>query len=193
MDIVQRKLFPMIETKRFVLRRITANDANEVYDYFSKDEVTQYYDLDSFREIEQAIDLIERWDERFENNQGIRWGIAKKEDNKLIGSCGYHHWAKEHFKAEIGYELSPQYWRQGVMTEVLKVVLSYGFQQMNLHRIEAFYDPDNIASKRSLLKAGFRYEGTLRKCFFEKGKFVDAEICSQLSSDFYNNAFYQLS
>lgn len=101
----------------------------------------------------------------------------------MMGSCGYHNWAHRNFKAEIGYELSPLYWRQGVMTEVLTAIIAYGFEHMKLHRIEAFYDPANIASKKSLLKAGFKYEGLLRESFFEKGRFVDAEICSLLASD----------
>lgn len=176
--------FPQLKTERFILRRIEASDAREIYHYFSKDEVTEYYDLDSFTDIQQAIDLIERWNNRFQEGKSIRWGIARKEDNKLIGSCGYHNWAKEHFKAEIGYEVTPEQWRQGVITEVLKPILSYGFEQMNLHRIEAFYDPANTASQKSLAKAGFKVEGVLKECFFEKGKFVDAEICSLLASDF---------
>ncbi|WP_081398180.1 GNAT family N-acetyltransferase [Paenibacillus odorifer] len=175
--------FPVLETDRFILRRITLDDAKEIYNYFSKDEVTQYYDLDSFTDIQQAINLIERWDERFKGKQSIRWGIARREDNIMMGSCGYHNWAHRNFKAEIGYELSPLYWRQGVMTEVLTAIIAYGFEHMKLHRIEALYDPANIASKKSLLKAGFKYEGLLRESFFEKGRFVDAEICSLLASD----------
>lgn len=176
--------FPTLETERFILRRIDVHDAKEIFDYFSKDEVTRYYDLDSFTDIHQAIELIKRWDQRFEDRQGIRWGIAGKEDNKLVGSCGYHSWAKEHFKAEIGFEVAPQFWRKGIITEVLKPILAYGFQHMQLHRVEAYYDPANTASKKSLEKAGFRYEGLLRECMFEKGQFVDAEICSILSKDF---------
>jgi ribosomal-protein-alanine N-acetyltransferase len=178
-----KDIFPLLETDRFLLRRITLDDAQEIFDYFSKDEVTEYYDLDSFTDIQQAIDLIVKWEERFKANQSIRWGIARREDNILIGSCGYHNWSHRNYKAEIGYELSPLYWRQGVITEVLKSILTYGFQHMNLHRVEAFYDPANIASKKSLLKAGFKFEGLLRESFYEKGRFVDAEICSIVISD----------
>lgn len=174
-------VFPVLETERFMLRRITLEDAKELYDYFSKDEVTEYYDLDSFTDIQQAINLIERWDERFKGKKSIRWGIARREDNVLIGSCGYHNWAHKHYKAEIGYEISPLYWRQGVMTEVLKPIVAYGFEHMNLHRVEALYDPSNIASKKTLAKAGFKVEGLLRESFYEKGRFVDAEICSLLA------------
>jgi len=179
----QDQPFPTLTTERFILRKIEPSDAGELFQYFSNDEVTRYYDLESFTQIEQALELIERWNNRCIAGEGIRWGIALKENNKIIGSCGYHNWAKEHCKAEIGFEVTPQYWRQGVMTEVLRSVILYGFQQMGLHRIEALYDPDNIASKRTLEKAGFHYEGRLRECFFEKGQYVDAEICSLLVKD----------
>ncbi|WP_409347225.1 GNAT family N-acetyltransferase [Paenibacillus sp. MBLB4367] len=66
------------------------HDANEIFEYFSKDEVTKFYDLDSFTDIQQAIELVKRWNNRFEDRQGIRWGIASKEDNILVGSCGYY-------------------------------------------------------------------------------------------------------
>ncbi|MFD1675244.1 GNAT family N-acetyltransferase [Alicyclobacillus fodiniaquatilis] len=177
-------IFPQMKTERFILRRISTSDAKDLYDYFSKDEVTKYYDLNTFTTIQQALDLIERWEARFQENDGIRWGIATRKDNKLIGSCGFHNWSKEHHKAEIGYEVSPKYWRQGVITEVLKDVIQHGFVELNLHRIEAFYDPENIASKRALEKAGFRHEGVMRECFWEKGKFVDAAVCALLRRDF---------
>ncbi|WP_218145526.1 GNAT family N-acetyltransferase [Psychrobacillus sp. OK032] len=106
------------------------------------------------------------------------WGIATKDDNKIIGSCGYHNWEKDHFKAKVGFEVTPEYWQQGAMTEVLKHVLQYGFEKMRLFRIEALYDPAITASKRTLQKAGFVYEGMLRKSSFEKGRFCDAAICS---------------
>ncbi|SES30486.1 ribosomal-protein-alanine N-acetyltransferase [Psychrobacillus sp. OK032] len=74
--------------------------------------------------------------------------------------------------------MTPEYWQQGAMTEVLKHVLQYGFEKMRLFRIEALYDPAITASKRTLQKAGFVYEGMLRKSSFEKGRFCDAAICS---------------
>ncbi|MFF2753754.1 GNAT family N-acetyltransferase [Psychrobacillus sp. NPDC058041] len=178
------KNFPHIETERFLLRPIEVKDADAVFHYFSKDEVTKYYDLDTFTNVDEAIQLIENWQKRFANNEGIRWGIATKNENKIIGSCGYHNWEKEHFKAEVGFEVTPEYWQQGVMTEILPLVMQYGFEEMGLYRIEALYDPENTASKKTLEKAGFIYEGTLRKSSFEKGRFCDAEICSILKEEY---------
>jgi [ribosomal protein S5]-alanine N-acetyltransferase len=176
--------FPVLTTERFILRRMEEKDAGEVFDYFSKDEVTKYYDLESFTEESQAVEIIDRWNARFEKNEGIRWGIADKELGKIIGSCGYHSWEKEHYKAEIGFEVHPDYWRQGVMSEVLKPIIQYGFESMSLNRIEAFYDPENTASKECLFKAGFIFEGVLRKAAFEKGVFCDAAVCSILKEEY---------
>jgi [ribosomal protein S5]-alanine N-acetyltransferase len=178
------RTFPALETERFRLRQMEEGDAPHVFDYFSKDEVTRYYDLESFHDEKQAVEIIESWNNRFHINEGIRWGIALKASNKIIGSCGFHEWEKEHFKAEIGFEVHPSHWRQGVITEVLRPILKYGFGEMDLNRIEAYYDPENVASKRSLEKAGFTLEGVLRKAAFEKGIFCDAAVCSLLKEEF---------
>lgn len=111
-------------------------------------------DLDSFQTVEQAGALIRLWNQRFEDGQGIRWGIALKEDDRLIGTCGFHEWKKAHYKAEIGYELSPEYWRNGMMTEAIGAILEFGFRVWGLNRIEAFIDPRNVASRKLLEKLG---------------------------------------
>jgi [ribosomal protein S5]-alanine N-acetyltransferase len=182
--IMLTRTFPVLETERFRLRKVEEEDAPQVFDYFSKDEVTRYYDLDSFQEEKQAIEIINRWNGRFQKNEGIRWGIALKETDEIIGSCGFHQWEKEHFKAEVGFEVHPTYWSQGVMSEVLRPILRYGFEEMSLNRIEAFYDPENTASKKCLEKSGFMFEGILRKAAFEKGIFCDAAVCSLLKEEF---------
>ncbi|MGR3762668.1 GNAT family N-acetyltransferase [Rossellomorea sp. NS-SX7] len=178
------QVFPVLTTDRFRLRQMDEKDAAQVFDYFSKDEVTKYYDLETFTQESQAVELINRWNTRFMRNEGIRWGIAEKESGKVIGSCGYHSWEKEHYKAEIGFEVHPDYWRKGVMSEVLQPIIHFGFQTLSLNRIEAFYDSENTASKECLSKAGFIFEGVLRKAAFEKGVFCDAAVCSILKEEY---------
>ncbi|TMU85231.1 GNAT family N-acetyltransferase [Bacillus sp. BHET2] len=178
------RAFPVLETERYCLRQMGEEDAPKVFDYFSKDEVTRYYDLESFQDETQAVEIIQSWNERFRMNEGIRWGISLKETNEIIGSCGYHQWEKEHFKAEVGFEIHPAYWRQGIITEVLRPILKYGFEEMALNRIEAYYDPENLASLKSLEKAGFTFEGVLRKAAYEKGVFCDMAVCSLLKEEF---------
>ncbi|MGC5323846.1 GNAT family N-acetyltransferase [Brevibacillus sp. SYSU BS000544] len=176
--------FPVLETNRFILRQLREEDSYNLFSYFSKDEVTKYYDLESFSEVSQATDLIHTWNSRFQQQQGIRWGITWKEEDRVIGTCGFHNWAKEHYKAEIGYELHPEFWQKGIMTEVITYILSYGFQELGLNRIEAFIDPANISSKKLLEKVGLREEGLLRECFYEKNRFVDALLFAIVKRDY---------
>ncbi len=69
---------------------------------------------------------------------------------------------------EIFPVLAPEYWRQGLMAEAMKTVIHYGFHLPQVHRIEAFIDPDNEGSRRLLLKSGFTEEGHLRDYFMKK-------------------------
>lgn len=168
--------FPILETERLILRQLTYNDAKDLFEYFSLDIVMEYYDLATFTHIDEAEKVINTFNTEFENKKGFRWAIELKDEKKVIGTCGYHNWFHEHFKAEIGYELNPKYWQKGYMKEAIQPILSYGFEEMNLHRIEAFIDPANISSEKLLFSTDFQKEGTMRDFFFEKGKFVDATI-----------------
>lgn len=172
--------FPVLETNRLILRQLRPEDAIDLFDYFSKDEVTKFYDIDSLTEINQAKGLIEILNERFYNLQGIRWGITLKNNDRVIGTCGFHKWIKKHFKAEVGYELSPKYWHQGYMSEVLAAVMQYGFDEMELNRIEAFIHHENSNSRKLLEKSGFNIEGVLHQYFYKNDNFIDSIIFSRL-------------
>ncbi|WP_232695497.1 GNAT family N-acetyltransferase [Brevibacillus daliensis] len=178
------KSFPTLTTNRLILRQLRNEDVPDLFHYFSKDEVTKYYDLESFTEHTQASNLIQFWKQRFEAEQGIRWGISLANQDRIIGTCGYHNWSKEHYKAEIGYELTPEYWRKGIMTEAVEAIIKYGFMNLQLNRIEAFIDPDNLSSRKLLEKAGMKEEGLMKEYFFEKGQFVDAVLFAILKKEY---------
>jgi ribosomal-protein-alanine N-acetyltransferase len=112
-----------------------------------------------------------------------RWLIIDKSGNLPIGTCGYHNWQKKHFRAEIGYDLGKASWRQGFMTEALVAVLKFGFEQMELNRIEAFVHPGNHASIRLLQRLNFREEGHLRDYYFQSGQFHDTLIFSLIGKE----------
>jgi ribosomal-protein-alanine N-acetyltransferase len=178
------KAFPILETERLLLRQLKNEDSRDIFHYFSKDEVTKYYDLESFNEIGQAEELIHTWNQRYQEQKGFRWGITIRNVDKIIGTCGFHNLSKDNFKAEIGYELTPEYWRQGIMTEVLKAILDFGFVELELNRIEAFIDPDNLSSRKLLEKIGLQEEGYLKDYFYEKNQFVDAVIFAILKREY---------
>lgn len=176
--------FPQLETKNLILRATNLSDAEAIFQVFANEDVTKYHDLEPPTSIEQVKGLIHRRSERFQSKQGIRWGIARKNDNVIIGSCGYRY--KSPFLGEIGYELAKAHWRQGIMTEALGAVIEFGFQAIALNRIEAMVMLENTASVKLLQKLGFLEEGILREYGYWKGQFHDLRIFSLLKKDYQN-------
>lgn len=146
--------FPHLETKRLRLRQANHKDAEAVLAVFSDPKVTQFHDLDALVHLDEAIAVIDRRTKGFESGRGIRWGIALKQDNHLIGSCGFS-WHRETDTAEIGYELASQFWRRGIMSEALHAILHYGFEVRRVQCVFAEIMLGNLASKRLLNKWGF--------------------------------------
>ncbi|WP_017299235.1 GNAT family N-acetyltransferase [Nodosilinea nodulosa] len=166
--------FPNLETPRLWLRQATEADAEAIFRLFLDPQVTQFHDLDTFTHIDQARAVIERRKKGFESDRGIRWAIALKLQNIPIGSCGFT-WDRALDQAEVGFELASKFWRQGIMTEALTAVLSYGFEVKNLERVTAEIMLDNIASRQLLKKLGFQSQEILKKRGFWKGKHHDLE------------------
>jgi [ribosomal protein S5]-alanine N-acetyltransferase len=165
--------FPTLETDRLILRQLTSEDIKFVFQHFSDPKVTQYLmDEPPVVDYAQAQAIINFFQES-EGKTHNRWGIVRKADKHLIGTCGFHHWEKDYFRAEIGYDLSADCWGQGYMTEALRVMLHNGFERLALNRIDALVYIDNQRSIQLLGKFGFKQEGLLRDYFYLDGKFYD--------------------
>ncbi|MDZ8087838.1 MAG: GNAT family protein [Nostoc sp. DedQUE12b] len=166
--------FPELETERLLLRETTLQDTEAIFAVFSDPGVTKFHDLDTFTSIKEAIAVIERRAKRFEQGDAIRWGIVHKQNNILIGSCGFRVNPQEH-SAEVGYELASTFWRQGIMTEAVSTILQFGFQKMGLRFVIAQVMLENIASKKLLEKLGFHSQGVKKQNGFFKGQYHDLE------------------
>ena len=123
---------------------------------------------------------------KFQQQQGIRWGITIKEQNTVIGSCGYKNINKKHRRAEIGYEIVGEYRQQGFMSEVLNAVIKFGLEVIKINRIEAKVNCDNLPSISLLNKFGFFEEGILREYELQAEKFTDLKLFSLLQKDFFS-------
>lgn len=175
--------FPEIETERLILREILPEDAPALYRIFSNEEVTRYYDLVTYTDPRQAEELIDFFDESFELERAIRWGITRKTDGALMGTCGYV-WLRT-YRGEIGYELHPDYWGHGYMQEALDAIVDFGFNEFGLNRVEALVMVENDRSARLLRGLGFQEEGVLRQHDFFKGAFHDMRLFALLAQDYY--------
>ena len=173
---------PQLTSERLILRPMTEEDVHDLFAVFSDEQVTAHYDLYTFRDLEEAYSLIDYFNESYEVERQVRWGICRKQDNRLIGTCGFV--ALYEHKAEIGYELGSEFWHQGYMTEALTLLLRLAFNQMELNRIEALVMPANAASARLLTRLGFQEEGTLREYDFFKESFQDLRSFSLLYREY---------
>lgn len=175
--------FPVITTERLHLRAATPADAKDMLLYLSDPEVMEYTGMEPFQTTEDVLDEIRWYRSLVEEGSGIRWGITHKETGKMIGSCGFHNREPKHFRAEIGYELSREYWGKGIASEALQAVVRYGFDHLRLERIEALIEPENEPSLRLVEKNGFLREGLLRHYEYGRGKFDDLYMYSILKED----------
>ena len=182
------KDLPTLETKRLYIRLFKESDVKDLYEYCSDSEVTKYLVFDTYTSINEAKDRVKYcMDNNNKLERTIIWGIEDKATHKLIGSIDFVNWYVEHRNAEIGYVLNRKFWNKGIMTEALKEVIKFGFENMNLNRIEIYCDERNIGSARVMEKNGLKYEGTLRQRACFKGEFVNLKCYSILKQEYTNN------
>ena len=173
--------FPNLETERLFLRRVDVKDVNEIIALRSNPETMKYIPRPLVKTIEDALEHIAMMDAKIENNEGINWAITQKGNPKLIGVIGHYRIKPEHYRAEIGYMLLPEFSGKGIISEAVKEVVKYGFKGMQLHSIEAVIAPENYASAKVLEKNGFVKEAHLKENEYYDGRFLDTVIYSILN------------
>lgn len=178
--------FPIIELDdTFYMRNYRISDKQDYYDYMMNEEVVRYIPEECIpRNMERATEEIHYIMDLYNHRRSVYWAIALKKTDRLIGSCGFNYWSRDHHRAEISYDLANEYWGKGIITEAVKKVSAFGFFKMNLNRIEATVIPDNVGSIRVLEKTGYQKEGVLREQKLLHGRFRDAFIYSLLQKDF---------
>lgn len=175
--------FPLLKTERCILRKIEQEDAPEILFLRSDKHIMRYLDREPMTSLEEAQIFISKIDESLSIGNGISWGICLGDNSKLIGKIGLWRIIKEHHRAEIGYALHPHLWEKGIMSEVLKEVIRYGFDELKLHSIEANVNPKNEASIKLLERQNFVREGYFKENYYYKGIFLDSAIYSLIAPE----------
>ena len=173
--------FPNLETERLLLRRVDANDINEIFALRSNPETMKYIPRPLVKTDGDALEHIAMIDSKIDSNEGINWAITLKDNPKLIGVIGHYRIKPENYRAELGYMLLPEYHGKGIVSEAVKEAVKYGFQMMKLNSLEAIIDPENHASAKVLEKNGFVKEAHLKEYEFFEGRFLDTVIYSILN------------
>lgn len=177
--------FPALTTDRLLLREFSLEDVPAVFEILRREDVGAWLEIEPMRSIQQAEERVRSRMNLFKDKMGIRWAIALRTDpSRVIGSCGYFSVRRGTATVETGYELHPNYWRQGLMTEALCAMLHYCFgldARMPVHRVEALVVPENMASIRLLEKLGFAREGLRREFGFWGGRYQDVYLYALLN------------
>jgi ribosomal-protein-alanine N-acetyltransferase len=165
---------PVITTPRVVLRWISENDIDGLYDVFSDPQVMRYWSTGPLPNREAAAAMQREIAEGNLRETMMKWGLALRESNYLIGTATLFNLNLDNGRAELGYAMSRAYWGKGYMHEALQALLSHAFDVVELRRLEADVDPRNAASIRTLERLGFQREGFLRERWHVNGELQDA-------------------
>ncbi|MER1999838.1 MAG: GNAT family protein [Lysinibacillus sp.] len=174
---------PILETERLILRKVSLEDVEDMYLYCSDEDVARDITWNAHKTITDTKSFIESILKQYENKQVAPWGIEYKENGRLIGNIDFVWWQPNHQTAEIAYVLSKEYWGKGLITEAVKEIIRFGFNEMDLVRIQARCFVENIGSYRVLEKSGMQFEGIIRKGLFVKGEHQDLKVYSIIRED----------
>ncbi len=153
---------PTLETERLILRMWKKKDAPELYEYAKNPNVGPHAGWKPHESVHESRMIISQL---FLTN--MCWAIVDKETGKVIGSIGLEEdkFRPEVKSKELGYSLSEDYWKKGIMTEAAKRVIEHAFEDLRLDILMIRTGDANLRSQRVIEKCGFAYEGTLRRTY----------------------------
>jgi RimJ/RimL family protein N-acetyltransferase len=181
--MINSETLPTITADRIALRWLTGEDVPALFAVFSEPDVMRYWSSPPLEDIGEASTLLAHIQDGFRRRALFQWGVARRADDRVIGTCTLFHPDPDNRRAELGYALGREHWGNGYMQEALTALLNYSFGELNLHRLEADVDPRNASSIRTLEKLGFRQEGYLRERWLVGGGIQDSLFYGLLRSE----------
>lgn len=176
MKILKKEILS-ITTDRLLLRKITDSDLVNIFNGLSNPEVIRHYGI-SFSTLEATKEQM-NW---FSDSKQFWWAICSVDNEIFYGAGGLNNLSIEHKKAEIGLWLLPNFWGQGIMTKVIPLICKYGFEKLELNRIEGFVESENHNCKKAMAKLDFKHEGTMEDCEIKNERFISIDIFAKLKS-----------
>lgn len=171
-----KKDFPTLDLDNgYVLREQLLKDSEAFFNYYSEPEVGRFILASKPKNLEDACAEIHYCRNLFYYKRGGYWSIARKDNDEMIGAIGLYI-NNNHERAEISYDLSKEYWRQGIMSAAIKRLLEYSFLHIGIRRMEAQTLKENHASTNLLMKLGFVYEGSLKNYRFYENQSHDIDM-----------------
>lgn len=175
--------FPILKTKRLLLRDIRLNDAEQIFKMRSSGRVNQFIARNNMNDKEASLLLAEKTIQAYQNKQAIGWAGILRDNNEIIGTCGFNQIDFANLRAEIGGELSVDYWGKNIALEAVMIIIQFGLEQMNLHSIEAKVSPENKGAIYLLEHIGFKKEAHFVDRIFFNNQFSDMAVYSLIKGN----------
>jgi len=158
--IIELTNIPIYDLGDLLLRPINASDDHDMYEYGSDEEVTKMLSWNAYKEPLEAKEAIEKlFLTRPAKGLPMAHAIVDKASNKMIGTCDFPPINWEEKVATLGYCLNRNYWNKGYMTRVVKALIPFAFDYLQLNSVKVQHYKENIGSKRVIIKSGFTYIG----------------------------------
>jgi len=166
--------FPTIDLGDIVLREITKEDAQAYLDYMSNDQMAGFLTNENRpKTFDAALEEVSYWGGLFSSKRSIYWAIALKESSKMVGTAGFNMISFANSRAEISYDLDPNFWGKGIMLRSIKAILKFSDYTLGIIRVQATVITTNERSIKVLDRCGFQKEGCLRKYELVEGELKD--------------------
>ncbi len=179
-------MIPVLDTPRLRIRALGDEDVPALFAIFGNPETMRYWSTPAMSDVSEAAELLRDIRRHAEAQTLFQWGIARRDDDRVIGTCTLFRIEREHRRAELGYILRRDHWGGGFAHEALTALLDHSFGALGLHRLEADIDPRNTGSIRLIERLGFALEGRLRERFFVAGEVQDSLLYGLLEPDWSN-------
>jgi ribosomal-protein-alanine N-acetyltransferase len=152
---------PILSTPRLRLRQFRVEDTHAMHECFANPEAMRFWDCPAHRRLEETKRAVRNFIKCIPSLYQV-WAVADAETDRCLGMVNYHGGHIRDKRVAIGHILSPAHQGQGLAIEAVSKILDFCFGELGLHRVQAFIDPDNTASRTLVEKLGFRSEGLLR-------------------------------
>ena len=173
-----------IYTERLILRRFTISDADAMFrNWASDEEVVKFLMWPAHNDVEVSRNVLCDWTSSYHNKDYYQWAIVWKEIDEPIGSIAVVNQDQLTKKAHIGYCIGKQWWNMGIMSEALRAVIGYLFEEVGFSRIESRHDPRNPYSGKVMMRCGMKFEGTMRQSDWNNQGICDASWYSILRDE----------
>jgi len=173
----------ILNTRDLRLRPSNPSDAESIFTMLSDPQSMKYWSDQPIKDLAAAVKVLNKDLESDAQGNSMCWAITFNGQDKMIGKCILFQFSQPHRRAEIGYILNREYWRQGLMHQALEAVIDFAFNTLKLHRIEADVDTENAGSLRLLEKLGFIREGLLKERWFVYDEWQDSVVLGLLKQD----------